>query len=114
VSGQLKDIVSQEALQDISLRVAQNWCSEILEVIVAYQAGANDETVEKIVLSGGGVFVEGFKECLLSELDADVTIMNPFDGLIVSEKKFPESLISKAAPQASIAIGLALRGVDDK
>ncbi len=114
VNGEENDIVSQEAVREISLKTAQLWCSEISEVVNTYQAGANDETVEKIVLSGGGVFVEGFQDALLSELEADVSIINPFEGLIVNEKKFPDSLITQAAPQAPIAIGLALRRVDDK
>jgi len=51
---------------------------------------------------------------LLSELDADVSIINPFEGLIVNERKFPDSFITKAGPLAPIAIGLALRKIDDK
>ena len=101
-------------MASICSKVTQSWCSEIFEVVNTFQSGGNNENVEKIVLSGGGVFVDGFKDCLLSELDADVSIINPFEGLIINEKKFPDSFITKAAPQAPIAIGLALRRVDDK
>ncbi|MCK5696377.1 MAG: pilus assembly protein PilM, partial [Desulfobacula sp.] len=114
VNGEVNDIVSQDKIQEISLKVAQSWCSEICEVVNTYQTGANDEKVEKVILSGGGVFTEGFKEYLLSELDADVSIINPFEALIVNEKKFPDSFITKAGSLAPIAIGLALRSVDDK
>lgn len=114
VNGEASDIVSQDKLQEIKMRTAQSWCAEISEVIHTYQSGTNDEKVEKIILSGGGVFVEEFKDFLLSELDSDVSIINPFEGLIVNENKFPNSFITKAAPQAPIAIGLALRRVDDK
>lgn len=114
LNGERKGAVSRDTIHSIGLKVAQVWCSEILEVVNAFQSSANNEKVEKIVLSGGGVFVDGFKDCLLSELDADVSIINPFEGLIVNEKKFPDSFITKTAPQAPIAIGLALRRVDDK
>ncbi len=114
LNGERKDVVSRDTIQSIGFKVAQAWCSEILEVVNAFQSGANNEKVEKVLLSGGGVFIDGFKDCLLSELDADVSIINPFEGLIVNEKKFPDSFITKAAPQAPIAIGLALRRVDDK
>jgi type IV pilus assembly protein PilM len=114
VNGEDNDVVNIDNVQAISLKIAQAWCSEICEVVNTYQSGTNDETVEKIILSGGGVFVEGFKDSLLAELDADVSIINPFEGLIVNEDKFPDSFIKKAAPQAPIAIGLALRRVDDK
>lgn len=114
LNGEKKNVISRDTIRSIGLKVAQSWCSEILEVMNAFQSSANNEKVERVVLSGGGVFVDGFKDSLLSELDADVSIINPFEGLIVNEKKFPDSFITKAAPQAPIAIGLALRRVDDK
>ncbi|MDM8536565.1 type IV pilus assembly protein PilM [Desulfobacterales bacterium HSG17] len=106
--------IGHEKIQEIGLRVAQSWCSEICEVVNTYQSGTSDEKVENIILSGGGVFVEGFQDSLLSELDADVSIINPFEALIVNEQKFSDSFITKASPLAPIAIGLALRRVDDK
>ncbi len=114
LNGEAQGIVSAEDLETISRKVAKSWSSEILEVVNTYQSGANEEQVEKIVLSGGGVFVDGFKETLLSELEADISIINPFEGLIVNEKKYPDSFIIKAGPLAAIAIGLALRRIDDK
>lgn len=114
LNGERKDLADKDMIHSISLKMAQSWCSEIFEAVNAFQSSANNEKVEKIVLSGGGVFVQGFKDCLLSELEADVSIINPFEGLIVNEKKFPDSFITKAAPLAPIAIGLALRRVDDK
>ena len=108
------DQVSLEIIKEIGLRVAHSWCSEIAEVVNSFQSGASTESVEQIVLSGGGVFVDGFKDALLSELEADVSVINPFEGLEVNEKKFPDSFIAKVAPMAPIAIGLALRRVDDK
>ena len=113
VNGEINTI-GQDKIQEMSLKIAQAWCSEICEFVNTYQSGANDEKVENIVLSGGGIFVEGFKESLMSELDAGVSIINPFEALIVNEQKFPDSLITKASPLAPIAIGLALRRVDDK
>lgn len=114
VNGEISDIVSQDAVKEVSMRMAQAWCSEICEVVNSFQSGAGDEKIEKIVLSGGGVFVEGLKESLLAELEADVAVINPFEGLILNERKFPDSFIAKVAPLAPIAIGLALRRVDDK
>lgn len=114
LDGEQSTMVGQEAIKEISLRVAHSWCAEIAEVVNSFQSGASSGSVEQIVLSGGGVFVEGFKDALLSELEADVSIINPFEGLEVNEKKFPDSFIAKVAPMAPIAIGLALRRVDDK
>jgi len=114
VNGEANDIAGKESVQEISLEIAQSWCSEICEVVNTYQTSANDEKVGKIILTGGGVFVKGFKDCLLSEFGDDISIMNPFEALIVDKKKFSDSFITRTGPLAPIAIGLALRRVDDK
>lgn len=114
MNGELKDMMNPENIQEIRHRVIQSWTAEICEVVNTYQSSAKEESIEKIILSGGGVFVEGFKDRLISELDADVSIINPFESLIVNRKKFPDSFITNAAPLAPIAIGLALRRTDDK
>ncbi|MEN8211114.1 MAG: type IV pilus assembly protein PilM [Thermodesulfobacteriota bacterium] len=113
LNGEINTI-GQDKIQEMSLKIAQAWCAEIREFVNTYQSGPSDEKVENIVLSGGGIFVEGFKESLMSELDADVSIINPFEALIVNEQKFPDSFITNASPLAPISIGLALRRVDDK
>ncbi len=113
VTGE-SDAVASDKVESISSEIVQMWCDEISEVVHTYQSGAGDEKVEKILLSGGGVFVKGFKDSLLSELDADISIINPFDALIVNKKMFPDSFITRVSPLAPIAMGLALRRVDDK
>ncbi|MCK5684842.1 type IV pilus assembly protein PilM, partial [bacterium] len=106
--------IAPEKVEAIGLKIAQGWCSEICEIVNTYQADNLDEKVENIILSGGGVFIKGFKEGLLTELEADVSIINPFSALSVNEQKFTDSFITKASPVAPIAIGLALRRVNDK
>jgi len=114
VSGRTNDIVNRESIQEICEGVSKSWCTEIVEVVNTYQTSANYEKIGKIVLSGGGVFIKGFKDNLLSVLDVEISIINPFEALIVNERKFPDSFITKTGPLAPIAIGLALRRVDDK
>ena len=102
------------ALAEISRNTANAWCSEICDVVHTFQSSSNELKVEKIILSGGGGYVEGLSQNLQSELDIEVVAINPFDGLILDAKKFPASFVAKAGLQAPIALGLALRRVDDK
>ncbi len=101
-------------LKEIRESVANTWCAEICEVVYAFQSNTNNNKVEKIVLSGGGGFVEGFSDRIKSELDVEVASINPFEGMILDGKRFPASFISGVGLQAPIALGLALRRVDDK
>ena len=58
--------------------------------------------------------MEGFSDRIKSELDVEVASINPFEGMILDGKRFPASFISGVGLQAPIALGLALRRVDDK
>ncbi len=103
-----------EAVTMILDEVANTWCSEICEVVNTFQSNTNDTRVTKVVLSGGGSYVPGFADNLGSELDVKVVTISPFEGLHLDGKKFSPAFISRVSPQAPIALGLALRRVDDK
>jgi type IV pilus assembly protein PilM len=103
-----------KTLGEVTRNISNAWCSEIYEVVNTFQASGSENRVEKVVLSGGGGFLEGFVSSLKSELEVDVAVINPFEGLIMDEKQFPGSFISGVELQAPIALGLALRRVDDK
>ncbi len=90
------------------------WCSEIIEVVHAFLSNTQDARITKVVLSGGGSYIQPFLTRLETELDAKVTIIEPFAGLELDENKFSPAYISKVGPRAPIALGLALRRVDDK
>jgi type IV pilus assembly protein PilM len=51
---------------------------------------------------------------LATETETTVETINPFNNLTINEKKFEPAFLEQIAPQAAIALGLALRRVDDK
>lgn len=104
----------RDLIREISDDISSTWCSEICEVINAFQSNTNEENLGKILLSGGGSFVQGFAENLQSEVDARVAILDPFQGLATGSKNFSDPFLAEVGPQAPIALGLALRRVDDK
>ncbi len=114
LEGHINDKNGKDGIQEICEDISQSWCTEISEVVNTYQTAANYDNIQKVVLSGGGVFIKGFRDRLLSELDADISIINPFDALIVNKHHFSDSFTTRTGPLAPIAIGLALRRVDDK
>jgi type IV pilus assembly protein PilM len=94
--------------------IADLWCSEICDAVHTFFSNTDDARITKIVLSGGGSYIPGFAENLEKELEADVVTIEPFGGLDLDEKKFSREFISRVGAQAPIALGLALRRVDDK
>ena len=109
-----EDNEHKDLIAEASSEISNIWCAEICEVINTFRSNTNEENLYTVLISGGGVFVKGFAENLQSEVEARVAVLDPFGGLVVDEKKFPESFITQVGPQAPIALGLALRRVDDK
>lgn len=103
-----------EGVKEICRDAANTWCAEICEVVHTFQSNTNDTKLGKILLSGGGGFVEGFAQSLNSELDVPVRNIDPFAGLAVNSKQFSAKILAEIGLQAPIALGLALRRVDDK
>lgn len=106
--------MDQEEVDAIRGAIVQKWCSEIYSVVNTYQSKSSEGLLDRVVLCGGGAFVQGFSDSLAAEVGVEVSIIDPFSGLIIDEEQFPDSLLQKMAPLAPIALGLALRKVDDK
>jgi len=105
--------MDKEELSDIIALTSARWCEEIRPAIDFFYS-LNEERPDRIVLSGGGGLVSGFKEMLAAETGIPVEIMNPFAAVEVNESQFEPSYLKRVAPQAAIALGLALRKVADK
>ena len=103
-----------DQIEQICLDAITLWCGEIQEVVNTFRSGASDDALQKVFLTGGGVFVEGFSEKLSSELDIPVAILSPFEGFDLDQNVFSSKFLEEVGPQASVALGLALRQVDDK
>jgi type IV pilus assembly protein PilM len=114
LNGMPPELMTQEAYHELCDRISRGWCAEVYNIIRAYQSKSSEGGVERIILSGGGTFVPGFADSLASEISADVTVIDPFARMSVDSGRFPASFMSRTAPLFSIAIGLALRKVDDK
>jgi type IV pilus assembly protein PilM len=107
------DKISSEDLMEIESSITSDWCAEIRRALDFFYSTYPEDTITKIVLSGGGANIKEFRELLASETSAEVEIINPFKKLDVAEN-FDSSYLEKIAPQAAICMGLALRRVDDK
>lgn len=114
ILGQAGEGENKAELTEICQEVVDIWCTEICEVVHTFHSSTNENQLEKIILSGGGSFVQGLVKSLKDELDLPVSLIQPFGGMELNPKAFPESYLTESGPQAPIALGLALRRVDDK
>lgn len=112
--GENPEAISEENLREIVNSVVASWTSEIRRALDFFYSTYPDDTIEKIVLSGGGGNIQDFRELLAADASAEVETINPFRGFEIDGSQFDSNFLESIAPQAAIAMGLAIRKVDDK
>jgi type IV pilus assembly protein PilM len=104
----------KETLEDIFTSVVSGWVNEIKRALDFLSTTYPDESVEKIYVSGGSCRIPGFKRYLEIETEIPVEELNPFANIQIDDKVFDPKYLSYMAPQAAVAVGLALRSIGDK
>ncbi len=112
--GESSNKMSADELKQIVTSVVTDWCTEIRRAVDFFYTNYPDDQIKRIFLSGGGANIADFRQLLATESSAQVEILNPFKKFVVDEKAFDPEFLRQTAPQAAIAMGLALRKVDDK
>lgn len=112
--GEPSNKLSADELKQIISAVVTDWCTEIRRALDFFYTNYPDDPIKRVILSGGGANIAEFRQLLASESAAQVETLNPFNGVVVDEKSFDPEYIRQIGPQAAIAMGLALRRVDDK
>jgi len=114
LGGTKIDDKEKGALEEIFTTMISGWVQEIKRALDFLSTTYPDQTIEKILISGGAYRVPGFLKYLEMETEIPIEEFNPFANLQINEKIFDASYLSYIAPQAAVAVGLALRSVGDK
>ncbi|MBW1850861.1 MAG: type IV pilus assembly protein PilM [Deltaproteobacteria bacterium] len=102
------------ALEEIFKSVASDLVREITRALEFLSSAFPEDTIEKILLAGGSCRIPGFQKRLESETKVPVFELNPFAKLTIDMKQFDAKYLEYMAPQAAVAVGLALRSIGDK
>ena len=94
--------------------VSENLLLEIQKTFDFFKATAASDRIDQIVLSGGASRAEGFAEALAERFESRVERFDPFRQLAVDGKKITDDVRAEVGPTAAVAVGLALRRVDDR
>ena len=103
-----------EVLEEIFSSAVSGWVQEIKRALDFLVTSYPDETIEKIFIGGGSCRLPRFQKYLELETDIPVIELNPFANLHINERIFDPKYLSYMAPQAVVAVGLALRSIGDK
>ncbi len=85
--------------------------NEALRVIAACKEKNKDLKIDGIILSGGSAKMKGMEEYFSRMLGVRAVIGNPWKKIVVDEKLSP--VVNKIGASYSVAIGLALRGIEE-
>ncbi len=108
------DAVVPQEVEKVMGQVAEQVAGEIQRSLDFYAGTAADSNFSRVYLSGGTAKVPALFKTIESRVGVPVEIMNPFKRIEIDNRKFDPAFIMDVAPQAAVAVGLALRKPGDK
>ncbi len=84
--------------------------SELSRTAMAYEQRMN-QTLGALVFTGGGATLKGFKEYAQSKIQTEIRLADPFGK--AQAPAFLEAILKEAGPEFSVAVGLALRRLQE-
>jgi type IV pilus assembly protein PilM len=84
--------------------------AEISRTISAYEQRAN-QTLSALVFTGGGATLKGLKEFAQPKIPTEIRLADPFGK--TQAPAFLEKILKEAGPEFSVAVGLALRRLQE-
>ena len=102
--------------QVISLRKSfhEEIFSEIQRSFDYFHATADNAPITKILLSGGASKSDGIDQALAQRFELEVERANPFKKIQINSNQFDTNWLTSVAPMMAVAVGLALRRMDDR
>ena len=110
--GQLVEGIAQEDVLAIVNTVSDDIAVEIQRSFDFFRASTMDVAIDKLYLSGGCSLFGGIDRFFEEKLGVEVEILNPFRNIKMNPRKFDIDYLESIAPQAAVAIGLALRRLE--
>tara|TARA_Y100000590_G_scaffold469529_1_gene658005 strand:+ start:463209 stop:464321 length:1113 start_codon:yes stop_codon:yes gene_type:complete len=108
ITGDENGNLPEEILEIID-DVIEAFFSEIKKTIDFYVSSTSDESMVGCYVTGGSALIPGIIEGLEALLGVDVGVLNPFEAIGYSEKKFDEEKVNEIAYRGVSVLGLAMR-----
>ena len=108
------DGASAEDVDPIIRTVTETLLLEIEKTFDFFKATAASDRIDELVISGGAAAIDGFNEAFKARFDLPVTALDPFKQIAFDTAKLSEAVRDELAPTIAVAVGLALRRVDDR
>ena len=102
----------KQELEDIFVNTCNQWIAEAKRALDFYYSNYPDETIDKIVLSGGGAKVKGLARLFTEETGIKTEIFNPFAKAEADPNKIDPDFLRSVGPEMALSTGLATRSTN--
>jgi len=109
-SGGIRDASRDPRVQEVVGEVSERLITEIKKTFDFYHAQSMREQFDCIFLAGGGAHVADLTMRLEQRLGTPVELLDPLRRVSIPSKSFDPEYVRSMAPQAAVAVGLAMRG----
>ncbi len=100
----------QDSVAEVSSTTVDYILAEIGRVVMGYYK-KNGKKVSKIILTGGGALLKGLREKASLAFETPVEVADPFSK--VEYPAFLEEVLKNSGPEFAVAIGLAIRKLQE-
>ena len=102
----------KQELEDIFVNTCNQWIAEAKRALDFYYSNYPDETIDKIVLSGGGAKVKGLARLFTEETGIKTEEFNPFVKTEADPNKIDPDFLRSIGPEMALSTGLATRSTN--
>lgn len=103
-----------EKLSEIMKTVSNILATEAQRSYNFFSATYPDRVVTKVYLTGGAARSSFLKEMFAEKIGVEVEYFDPFEGLVLDEHAVDSELVTRHNTAATVAVGLALRNLEDR
>jgi len=114
VGGSAEGEVLPQEVESVITDVAEGLAGKLQRSLDFFLSSNADARLEKIFLCGGTAKISALARALETKSRTPVEILNPFKNVQVDDRKFDLEFLQQHAPEAAVALGLALRHPGDK
>ncbi|HVZ75823.1 MAG TPA: type IV pilus assembly protein PilM [Candidatus Paceibacterota bacterium] len=100
---------TQNLVQSLQLSLGP-LMSELSRTVVGYEQRTN-QTLGNLVVTGGGAGLKGFKQFAQTKIQNEIRLADPFSK--AQAPAFLEGILKEAGPEFAVAVGLALRRLQE-
>jgi type IV pilus assembly protein PilM len=96
------------------VEIAEPILSEIERSVDYFRSTYGSEFIRKVIAGGGSAVIPGILQALTQRLNIETELVNPLQNIRIDRNKFDPRNIEEIRSKAAIAVGLALRRLNDR